>query len=165
MPTQEQRLTQIIGNLPSFNQDELNNLGQLQRRALLESYVFALEPNLFVFKDVPEQTILQLEIMFLKLEKLAASQEDWYLLVDLRNVKPPEAQVRAFLQEKYSQLATKGLRFAALVVANKVIELAVKLVGARQMNVPYGICHSFGAGLALIKSAQNLNEAKAKPRQ
>jgi len=164
MPTQEERLEQIIANLPTFDQDDLSELGDLQRRAMLESYVFTLEPNLFVFKDVPQQTIPQLEIMFHKLEKLTASQDNWYLLVDLRQVRPPDAQVRAYIQDKYVELSGKGLRYTTLVVANKVIELAVKLVGARQIKVPYGICHSFEAGLALIKSQQGF-KASGTPSQ
>lgn len=137
----DQRLTELLGNLPKVTEYTLLSLDDAAQRAILQSQVFCLEDNVFVFKDVPKQSITQLDLMFQRLLHLSADHPQWYLLVDLRDVATPEAEVRAHLRACYEDLAKKGLLFASVVVANRIIELAVKMVANRRFSVPYYCSH------------------------
>jgi hypothetical protein len=77
-----------------------------------------------MFEEVPIQTVFSLDRLFDRLEALAAGEDRFAYIIDLRGVKRPGAEVRQRLKTRVGRLHPR-LAHAAVVVGSDVVIRAV----------------------------------------
>ena len=93
----------------------------------LRARVWKVEDRLFVYDEVPVQSLFTLDLLFDRLEELAAGLDRFAYVVDLRGVKRPGAEVRERLKQRVDRLNPRLAHVAAVVGNNVVIRAVAKL--------------------------------------
>jgi hypothetical protein len=96
--------------------------------AELRSRVWRIEERLFMYAEIPDQTPLTIDIMFDRLEELAAGLDRFAYVVDLSASHRPDARTRDRLKQRLSRLQPRLALVAAVVGSNVVIRAVAKLV-------------------------------------
>jgi hypothetical protein len=109
----------------------------------LRARVWKLEDRIYMFEEVPIQTTFSLDLLFDRLEELAAGEERFAYIVDLRGVKRPGPEVRQRLKERVGRLnprlAHAAVVFGANVVIRAVAKLAAFSIGFRSFTSHAGV--------------------------
>ena len=71
---------------------------------ILKSRVKKLEQGIILYKEVPIQTEVQLDIVFGKIEELSKGIGAWSLVVDLTEAQLPGHEIRMHIKEQISRL-------------------------------------------------------------
>jgi hypothetical protein len=108
--------------------------------------VWRLEERLFMLAEVPEQTPFTIDAMFDRLEELAAGLERFAYVVDLSQVKRPDARTRERLRQRIAKLNHRLAHVGVVVGANVVIRAVAKLA-------------AFAIGLRSFTFHQSIDEA------
>ena len=95
----------------------------------LRARVWKAEDRLFVYDEVPIQTLFTLDLLFDRLEELATGLDRFAYVVDLSGVKRPGAEVRERLKERVQRLNPR-LAHVAIVVGNNIVIRAVAKLAA-----------------------------------
>jgi hypothetical protein len=107
-------------------------------RVELRDRVLRLEDRLFLMLEVPVQTPFTLDVLFDRLEELAAGLKRFAYVVDLSGVKRPDARARERLRQRVTQvnprLAHVGVVIGANVVIRAVARLAAFSIGFRSIS-------------------------------
>jgi hypothetical protein len=107
-------------------------------RTELRDRVWKVEDRLFVMNEVPVQSPFSLDVMFDRLEELAAGLERFAYVVDLSGVRRPDAQARERLRQRVKRinprLAHVGVIIGVNVVIRAVARLAAFTVGFRSIS-------------------------------
>jgi hypothetical protein len=90
----------------------------------LRARVWKLEDHIYMFEEIPIQTVFSLDLLFDRLEALAAAEDRFAYIIDLRGVKRPGAEVRQRLKTRVGRLHPR-LAHAAVVVGSDVVIRAV----------------------------------------
>jgi hypothetical protein len=105
----------------------------------LRSRVSRLEDRLFMFNEVPVQTPFTLDVLFDRLEELTAGLDQFAYVVDLSDVKRPDARVRERLRHRVARIRPRLAHVAVVVGGNAVIRAVAKLaafsVGFRSFTI------------------------------
>jgi len=96
-------------------------------RIALQRRVWALEDRLFMLAEVPVQTPFSIDVMFDRLEELAAGLERFAYVVDLSGVKRPDARVRERLRQRVAHVNSRLAHVGVVVGDNAVIRAVAKL--------------------------------------
>jgi hypothetical protein len=96
-------------------------------RSELRERVWKLEDRLFMLVEVPIQSPFTLDVMFDRLEELAAGLDRFAYVVDLSGVKRPDAQVREKLRERVARINSRLVHAGLVVGGNAVIRAVAKL--------------------------------------
>ena len=96
-------------------------------RSELRDRVSKLDDRLFMMVEVPVQTPFTLDMLFDRLEELAAGLDRFAYVVDLSGVKRPDARVREKLRERVTQINPRLAHVGVVVGANAVIRAVAKL--------------------------------------
>jgi hypothetical protein len=106
--------------------------------AELRSRVFRIHDRLFMMKEVTEQTPFTVEVLFDRLEALAAGLDRFAYVVDLIGVKRPDAPTRERLKQRVlevnARLAHVGLAVGSNAVIRAVAKLTAFAVGFRSFS-------------------------------
>src|SRR3954468_11875826 len=70
----------------------------------LRARVWRIEDRLFILVEVPVQTPFTLDVLFDRLEELAAGLDRFAYVVDLTGVKRPDPRVREKLRQRVAQI-------------------------------------------------------------
>ena len=95
----------------------------------LRARVRKVEDRLFVYDEVPIQSLFTLDLLFDRLEELAAGLDRFAYVVDLRGVKRPGVEVRERLKQRVKRLNPR-LAHVAIVVGHDVVMRAVAKLAA-----------------------------------
>lgn len=95
----------------------------------LRARIWKVEDGLFVYDEVPIQSLFTLDLLFDRLEELAAGLDHFAYVVDLRGVKRPGAEVRERLKQRVKRLNPR-LAHVSIVVGNDVVIRAVAKLAA-----------------------------------
>jgi len=96
--------------------------------AELRTRVSRVEDRLFLLKEVPTQTPATIDALFDRLEELAAGLDRFAYVVDLRDVRRPDARTRARLKERILGINERLVHAGLAVGSNAVIRAVAKLV-------------------------------------
>ena len=96
-------------------------------RSELRERVWRLEDRLLMWAEVPVQTPFSLDVMFDRLEELAAGLDRFAYIVDLSGVKRPDARVREKLRERVGRINHRLVHAGLVVGGNAVIRAVAKL--------------------------------------
>jgi hypothetical protein len=96
-------------------------------RSELRDRVWKLEDRLFMLVEVPVQTPFTLDVMFDRLEELAAGLDRFAYVVDLSGVKRPDARVREKLRERVGRINPRLVHAGLVVGSDAVIRAVAKL--------------------------------------
>ena len=96
-------------------------------RMELRDRVWRVEDRLFMLLEVPVQSPFTLDVMFDRLEELAAGLDRFAYVVDLSGVKRPDARARERLRQRVGQINPRLAHVAVVVGANAVIRAVAKL--------------------------------------
>jgi hypothetical protein len=102
----------------------------------LRARVWKVEDRLFVYDEVPVQSLFTLDLLFDRLEELAAGLDRFAYVVDLRGVKRPGAEVRERLKQRVNRLNPR-LAHVAAVVGNKRGDPRGREAGGLRDRVPF----------------------------
>ena len=109
----------------------------------LRARVWKMEDHLYMFEEIPIQTTFSLDVLFDRLEELAAGDERFAYIVDLRGVKRPGPEVRERLKQRVARLnprlAHAAVVFGANVVIRAVAKLAAFSIGFRSFTSHAGV--------------------------
>jgi hypothetical protein len=97
-------------------------------RLELRERVWQLEDRLFMILEVPIQTPYTVDVMFDRLEELAAGLDRFAYVADLSGVKRPDARVRERLRQRVAHINPRLAHVGIVVGANAVIRAVAKLV-------------------------------------
>jgi hypothetical protein len=93
----------------------------------LRDRVWRIEDRLFMLVEVPIQTPFTLDVLFDRLEELAAGLDRFAYVVDLSGVKRPDARVREKLRQRVGQINPRLAHVGVVVGVNAVIRAVAKL--------------------------------------
>jgi hypothetical protein len=96
-------------------------------RSELRDRVWRVEDRLFMLVEVPIQTPFTLDVMFDRLEELAAGVDHFAYVVDLSGVKRPDARVREKLRQRVGRINPRLVHVGVVVGVNAVIRAVAKL--------------------------------------
>ena len=96
-------------------------------RSELRERVWKIDDRLFMMVEVPVQTPFTLDVLFDRLEELAAGLDQFAYVVDLSGVKRPDARVREKLRERVGRINPRLVHAALVVGGNAVIRAVAKL--------------------------------------
>jgi len=96
-------------------------------RSELRERVWKLDARLFVMVEVPVQTPFTLDVLFDRLEELAAGLDKFAYVVDLSGVKRPDARVRERLRTRVARINPRLVHAGLVVGGNAVIRAVAKL--------------------------------------
>jgi hypothetical protein len=96
-------------------------------RSELRGRVSKLDDRLFMMVEVPVQTPFTLDVLFDRLEEMATGLDRFAYVVDLSDVKRPDAPVRAKLRERVAQINPRLAHVGLVVGGNAVIRAVAKL--------------------------------------
>jgi hypothetical protein len=94
----------------------------------LRDRVWPLEDRLFMILEVPVQTPYSVDVLFDRLEELAAGLDRFAYVADLRAVKRPDARVRERLRERVGHVNPRLVHVGIAFGGNAVIRAVAKLV-------------------------------------
>jgi hypothetical protein len=105
----------------------------------LRARVWKLDDGLFMFDEVPVQTPFTIDVMFDRLEELAAGIDRFAYLVDLSRVKRPDARVRERLRHRVGRIRPRLVHVGLVVGGNAVIRavatIAAFVIGFRSFTI------------------------------
>jgi hypothetical protein len=93
----------------------------------LRARVWKAEDRLFVYDEVPIQSLFTLDLLFDRLEELSDGLDRFAYVVDLRGVKRPGAEVRERLKQRVKRLNPRLAHVAIVVGTDVVIRAVAKL--------------------------------------
>src|SRR5436190_14032309 len=96
--------------------------------AELRNRVWRIDDQLFMIHEVPIQTPFTIDVLFDRLEELAAGLERFAYIVDLRAVKRPDARTRDQLKERVLRINPRLVHVGLAVGSNAVIRAVAKLM-------------------------------------
>jgi len=99
----------------------------LDLRAEVRSRVRRVDDRLFLMTEVPVQTPFTLDVMFDRLEELAAGLDRFAYVVDLSNVRRPDAAAREKLRQRVGEVNSRLVHVGLVVGGNVVIRAVAKL--------------------------------------
>jgi hypothetical protein len=106
--------------------------------AELRKHVWRIDDRLFMLQEVRTQTPFTVDVLFDRLEELAAGLERFASVVDLRTVQRPDARTRAKLKERIAKINPRlvhvGLALGSNVVMRAVAKLVTFAVGFRSFG-------------------------------
>ena len=104
----------------------------------LRERVWRIEDRLFMLIEVPVQTPFTLDVLFDRLEEMAAGLDRFAYVVDLSGVKRPDARAREKLRQRVVQINPRLAHVGVVVGVNAVIRAVAKLaafaVGFRSIS-------------------------------
>ena len=107
-------------------------------RLELRDRVWEVEDALFMLVEVPVQTPFTLDVMFDRLEELAAGLNRFAYVVELSSVRRPDARTRERLRQRVARINPRLAHVSVVVGANAVIRAVAKLaafaVGFRSIS-------------------------------
>lgn len=125
---------------PDCNEDELQ---AIHRR------VFPVEDNVFVWHEMPKQTVFSVQAMAQSLHEKTRDLSEFYMIGDLTNAGRPSAEVRQTLREVL--VTIPGLVHLSTMVGNNVVLLiAAKFIFSRLGLASWDITRSMEASRAEI---------------
>jgi hypothetical protein len=107
---------------PSESRAPSADLAQLRRR------VTPIEDRLFLLQEVPTQTPETVDVLFDRLEELAAGLDRFAYVVDLSGVKRPNAPTRERLKERVLRVNERLAHVGVVVGSNVVMRAVARLV-------------------------------------
>ena len=96
-------------------------------RLALQKRVWKVDDRLFMMVEVPVQTPFTLDVMFDRLEELAAGLDSFAYVVDLSAVRRPDARVREKLKQRVGRINQRLIHVGVVVGGNVVIRAVAKL--------------------------------------
>jgi hypothetical protein len=106
--------------------------------AALKERVYVLSPGVIMYREVPIQTVFQLDRFEEKLNELAAAVEGYALVIDLTEAEVPGAAIRARLKKLFGGQPKLG-RTVVYTGKNFMLNVAAKFVlggaGLRSFSV------------------------------
>jgi len=96
-------------------------------RAEIRNRVSRIDGALFLMTEVPVQTPFTLDVMFDRLEELAAGVDRFAYVVDLSWVQRPDAAAREKLRERVVRINSRLVHVGVAVGGNVVIRAVAKL--------------------------------------
>jgi hypothetical protein len=107
-------------------------------RLELRERVWRLDDGLFMMREVPVQTPYTLDVMFDRLEELAAGLERFAYVADLNGVQRPDAPTRERLRQRVThinpRLAHVGIVIGTNAVLRAVARMAAYAIGFRSIS-------------------------------
>jgi hypothetical protein len=104
----------------------------------LRRRVWQVEDRVFLMVEVPDQSPLTIDVLFDRLEELAAGLSRFAYVVDLSGVKRPDARTREALRRRVAainpRLAHVGLVVGMNAVIRAVAKVAAFAVGFRSFS-------------------------------
>ena len=104
----------------------------------LRQRVWKVEDRLFLMREVPIQSPFTIDVMFDRLEELAAGLNRFAYAVDLTGVQRPDAPTRQRLHDRVmrinSRLAHVGVAVGGNVIIRAVAKLAAFAIGFRSVT-------------------------------
>jgi hypothetical protein len=96
-------------------------------RVAVQKRVWKVEDRLFMMIEVPVQTPFTLDVMFDRLEELAAGLDRFAYVVDLSAVKRPDARVREKLRQRVGKINQRLIHVGVVIGDNAVLRAVAKL--------------------------------------
>jgi hypothetical protein len=112
----------MIGDARPFEPDP-----SAAERSALRARVWKVEDRLFMLKEVPVQSPVTIDVLFDRLEELAAGLARFAYVVDLCGVKRPDAATRERLRQRVGQINPRLVHVGVVVDSNAVILAVAKL--------------------------------------
>jgi hypothetical protein len=97
--------------------------------AELRGRVARLEDRLFILREVSTQTPFTVDVLFDRLEELAAGLERFAYVVDLTQVRRPDAMTRERLKARVLRINQRLAHVGLAIGSNVVIRAVAKLTG------------------------------------
>lgn len=95
---------------------------------LIKDCIYMLNENTIYWKEVPVMSVWQVEKFGEKIDELIKNLDDFYILIDLTESKPPNAPVREALRKVFSPLKDRVISASAFTEKNFFINVAAKFV-------------------------------------
>jgi hypothetical protein len=106
--------------------------------AAIKDRIYFFSEKVIMFREVPVQSVFQLDLFEAKLDELAAPLDAYDLLIDLTEAEPPSAAIRARLKALFAR-QRKMRRTAVFTGKNFMLNVAAKFVlagaGLRSFSV------------------------------
>ncbi len=99
----------------------------LSERDELRRRVRLIENRLFLLTEVPHQTPFTIDMLFDRLEELAAGMDTFAYVVDLTSVQRPDARTREQLRRRVTEINARLAHVGVVVGANAVIRAVARL--------------------------------------
>lgn len=96
-------------------------------RAELRERVWSIDDRLFMMVEIPVQTPFSLDVLFDRLEELAAGLDRFAYVVDLTGVTRPNAQVREKLRQRVGRINARLVHVSVVIGGSAVIRAVAKL--------------------------------------
>lgn len=114
-----------------------------------------LEGDLIFYDEVPVMSPYQIELMWKKIADITDPSCDYYMIVNLTNSKPPNAEQRAVLIENIKKVNSRLKHCAVYTGKNKLINLVAKFVIGSDVFHSYNLCKNKEEALAIISDVKN----------
>ncbi len=123
---------------------------------LLKTRVKILDEDTVYYREVPEMSSFQIDIMFEKVRDLMTCEGGAsYLIIDLSETKPPNAALRAHVRTWINSLENDILHMALFTEKNLLITLVAKFVVGAVVEFDTSVHQTKEAALKAIEKAKN----------
>jgi hypothetical protein len=103
---------------PESTQDEVQ---------AIKDCIYVYKPGVVMYRELPIQSIFQLDLFHAKLNEVASTLASYALLIDLTDARPPNAAIRVRLKSLFGSQA--NMRTAAVFTGkNFMLNVAAKFV-------------------------------------
>lgn len=93
----------------------------------LRERIYFFKDDIVMFKEVPAQSVFQLDLFFGKVKEITSDLSSFYMIFDLTEAGRPSAEIRAHLKTRLNEL--EKLKHAAVFTGqNILLNIAAKFV-------------------------------------
>jgi len=133
---------------PDFTEEE---------KEAIKSCIYKHSQDIIYFKEVPKQSVHQLQISFERIKEEAKDLETYFVLIDLTEATPPPSDVRQFLSKNFTELAP-NLKYSGVFTGKSfLLNIAAKFVLSAALGDKFSVHKTKEEALNAIENARNKN--------
>ena len=100
-----------------------------ERQAILDRvYMLDPEEHIIMYDEMPVQSVFHLELFRIKLKEIVNEDEEYTMLIDLRDAQRPNAAIRQQLRKLFNSFSKNIMHIAVFTGKNFLLNVAAKLV-------------------------------------
>jgi hypothetical protein len=93
----------------------------------IQDRVYLFKYDIVMFKELPVQSVFQIDLFFNKIAEIAANLEYFYMIIDLSEANRPSAEVRDHLKKRAVELT--NLKYVSIFTGGRLmLNIAAKFV-------------------------------------
>lgn len=125
-----------------------------EEKQAIKDRAYIVKDNILLYEELPIYSEYSFKLFGEKFDELTENFDEFYLLIDLRDVVPPNAHMRNFIKE-FFQSFSKLNHIAAFTEKNFIANIAAQFILGKLKNKTYSVHKSYAGALKAIENSKN----------